>query len=265
MKTVWLTDIHLNFLERDQVDYFLEELSKETADCYLISGDIGEADSIVEYLQRMMLVLKRPIYFVLGNHDYYRGSIKTVRSLISDLMRKSDKLIWLNNIDHISLTKETALIGHDSWADGRLGDFRGSSVELNDFRFISELKLWDRTERLQAMQGLAEEAAAHFKQALPQALKAHRHIIVVTHVPPFKEACWHQGRPSEDDWLPFFACKAVGDVLKDVMEQNPASEMTVFCGHTHGLGACQILPNLKVLTGSAEYGSPQIQRSIVFR
>lgn len=265
MKAVWLTDIHLNFLERDQVGAFLEKVSKGSADCYLISGDIGEADSIIEYLQLMVSVLKRPIYFVLGNHDYYGGSIKTVRTMAADLMRKSDRLIWLNNIDHISLTKETALIGHDSWADGRLGDFRGSSVELNDFRFISELKLWDRIERLKAMQGLADEAAEHFKRALLQALKAHRHIIVVTHVPPFKEACWHQGQLSGDDWLPFFSSKAVGDVLKDIMEQNPSSEMTVLCGHTHGLGECQILPNLKVFTGSAEYGSPQIQRSIVFK
>ncbi len=262
MKAAWLTDIHLNFLEHDQIDAFLEKVSAEAADCFLVSGDTGEAPSITGYLQRMISVLKRPIYFVLGNHDYYGGSIKTVRSKVVDLMQKSDKLIWLNNIDFISLTKDTALIGHDSWADGRLGDFRGSSVELNDFRFISELKLWDRTERLKAMQGLADEAAEHFKRTLTQALKAHRHIIVVTHVPPFKEACWYEGKPSGDDWLPFFSCKAVGDVLKDVMEQNPSSEMTVFCGHTHGFGECQILQNLKVITGGAEYGAPQIQKLI---
>ncbi len=32
------------------------------------------------------------------------------------------------------------------------------------------------------------------------------------------------------------------------------------CGHTHGEGEAQILPNLKVLTGGATYGEPTLQR-----
>ncbi len=44
------------------------------------------------------------------------------------------------------------------------------------------------------------------------------------------------------------------------MEAHPDREMTVLCGHTHGEGEAQILPNLKVLTGGAEYGKPKVQR-----
>ena len=262
MKAAWLTDIHLNFLKTKHLDAFLNGLSGEAADCFFISGDIGEAESVVGYLEQMAAVLKRPIYFVLGNHDYYGGSIKAVRSTVTRSIQGADKLIWLNNVDYISLTKETALIGHDSWADGRLGGFEWSSVELNDFRFIDELKLWDHTERLKAMQELADGAAEHLKQVLPKALNDYRHVVVVTHVPPFKEACWHQGQPSGDDWLPFFSCKAVGDVLEDAMKRYPEAEMTVLCGHTHGAGECQVLPNLKVITGGAEYGVPQAQQII---
>lgn len=85
---------------------------------------------------------------------------------------------------------------------------------------------------------------------------------MLTHVPPFKETCWHDGRPSQEEWLPYFSCKAVGDVLKDIMEQHPESEMTVLCGHTHGQAECRILSNLLVYAGRAEYGEPQIQRVI---
>lgn len=260
MKAVWLTDIHLNFLKQKQLDAFLKALSGELVDCFFISGDIAEADSVVKYLKRMSAALKRPIYFVLGNHDYYGSSIAEVRARISDQTQKQSGLIWLNKVDYISLTKETALVGHDSWADGRLGDFAWSSVDLNDFRCIDELKLWDRAERVKAMQGLANEAAEHLQRALPMALKDHRHVIVLNHVPPFKEACWHQGQPSGDDWLPFFSCKAVGDVLQDTMERYPDAAMTVLCGHTHSAGECQILPNLKVITGCAEYGATQVQQ-----
>ncbi len=259
MKAAWLTDIHLNFLKSKPLDAFLQGLYREEADCFFISEDIGEADSVVGYLAQMAAVLKRPVYFVLGNHDYYGGSIEEVRGRVADL-KKTEHLIWLNKVDFISLTKETALVGHDSWADGRLGDFERSSVELNDFRFIDELKTWDHADRLKVMQKLSDEAAEHLKRVLPMALKEHRRIIVMNHVPPFKEACWHEGQLSGDDWLPFFSCKAVGDVLKDVMERHTDAEMTVLCGHTHGAGECQVLPNLRAVTGGAEYGFPQIQQ-----
>ena len=95
---------------------------------------------------------------------------------------------------------------------------------------------------------------------LPDALDRFQHVLVVTHVPPFRESCWHEGRISDNDWLPHFACKAVGDVLADEMKKHLGKQMTVICGHTHGAGEAQILPNLRVLTGGAEYGNPVKQR-----
>ncbi|HSA30508.1 MAG TPA: metallophosphoesterase [Candidatus Omnitrophota bacterium] len=260
MNAAWLTDIHLNFLKHDQLEEFLLLVSEETVDCFFVSGDIGEADKIIDYLKHAESVLKRPIYFVLGNHDYYEGSIKGTRSMVADLVKNSENLIWLNAVDSVSLSTHTVLIGHDSWADGRFGDFYRSSVELNDFYLIDELKTRDRTLRLSAIQELANEAAEHFRRVLPLAVKKHNRIIVLTHVPPFKEATWHEGQISGDDWLPFFSCKVVGNVLKNFMEKHPMIEMTVLCGHTHSFGQCEVLPNLKVVTGRAEYGVPQIQR-----
>jgi predicted MPP superfamily phosphohydrolase len=43
------------------------------------------------------------------------------------------------------------------------------------------------------------------------------------------------------------------------MLQHPNRKMTVLCGHTHGGGTAQILPNLTTITGPAEYRSPVIQ------
>jgi hypothetical protein len=44
------------------------------------------------------------------------------------------------------------------------------------------------------------------------------------------------------------------------MKKHLGKQMTVICGHTHGAGEAQILPNLRVLTGGAEYGNPVKQR-----
>jgi Icc protein len=95
---------------------------------------------------------------------------------------------------------------------------------------------------------------------VPLALEAHEHVIVLTHVPPFREACWHEGRISDDNWLPHMACRAVGDELRRIMQAHPHRKMTVLCGHTHSPGEASILPNLTVLTGGAVYGQPTIQR-----
>jgi hypothetical protein len=47
------------------------------------------------------------------------------------------------------------------------------------------------------------------------------------------------------------------------MSEHREKEMLVLCGHTHGIGQAQILPNLLVKTGGAIYGKPQLQEIIV--
>jgi len=94
-------------------------------------------------------------------------------------------------------------------------------VALNDWKFIEELMGLDQEEHLTKLHALGDEAAAHFRSVLPDALARFRHVIAVINVPPFRESCWHEGRISDDDWLPHFACKAVGDVLQEAMEANP--------------------------------------------
>jgi hypothetical protein len=118
----------------------------------------------------------------------------------------------------------------------------------------------DPEVRLAKIHALGDEAAAHLHRVLPDALTRFKHVLVLTHVPPFRESCWHQGEISNDDWLPFFTCKAVGDALAEAMAATPGRRMTVLCGHTHGGGEAQVLPNLRVLTGAVRYGNPVVQR-----
>jgi hypothetical protein len=45
-----------------------------------------------------------------------------------------------------------------------------------------------------------------------------------------------------------------------VMRAHPDRELLVLCGHTHGAGLAEVLPNLRVRTGGAAYGAPVVQR-----
>jgi hypothetical protein len=111
-----------------------------------------------------------------------------------------------------------------------------------------------------ALEALGDEAAAYLKSVLAPAAEKYPKVIVATHIPPFREAAWYQGRPSADDFLPYFACKAVGDVLVEAAVSNPQCQILVLCGHTHGGGEIQPAENLRVITGEAEYEMPSIQR-----
>jgi predicted phosphohydrolase len=259
-RTAWLTDIHLNFLSPVQTEKFFYLVHHTQADCILISGDIGEAPRLNWYLQQLETRLQRPIYFVLGNHDYYGASLAEVRAAVTQQCAQSQWLHWMNESGIIELSPDTALIGHDGWADGRCGDYAHSNVMMNDYVVIRDFAGLSKANRLNALHRLGDDSAAYFHEWLPKALAKYPEVFLMTHVPPFRDACWHEGQISDDNWLPHFVCQAVGDVLVEVMQKHPAHQLTVLCGHTHGQGEVNILNNLRVLTGGAEYGRVEIQR-----
>ncbi len=256
---LWLTDIHFNFLTRSQITDFLSRLREMEADVVLIGGDIGEAGSVVDYLKRISDYLGVPVCFVLGNHDYYSGSLTETRIRIKTATEIHTNLIHLREIPYLHLNQEYALLGCTGWYDGGYGSFYLSNVRLNDFKLISELTGLDFHSLLTRIRLLAEEDAEHLKSALTEAFKTCRHALILLHVPPFMEACWHHGGLSDENWLPFFSSKLMGDMLKEVLLQHSDRSAIVLCGHTHSSGTVEILPNLKVKTGSAEYGQTEIQ------
>ncbi len=259
VRAVWLTDIHLNFLSPVGMEKFLSQVRGCGPDCIFISGDIGEAPRLTWYLRRLENAWGCPIYFVLGNHDYYMGSFDEVTTAITRLCQESSHLKWLTGAGMVELNPDTALVGHDSWADGRCGDYEHSDVLLNDYVLIRELSNLDKQTRLEKLNVMGDSAALYVRQWLPQALQHYPHVYFLTHVPPFPEACWHEGQLSDDDFLPHFACKAVGDALLDIMADFPNQQLTVLCGHTHGSACIQVRDNLLVMAGEAEYGVPKIQ------
>jgi hypothetical protein len=132
-------------------------------------------------------------------------------------------------------------------------------VLLNDYRMIDDFVGLNASDRLTLLNQLGDEAAGYFRRELPGALERWERVIVLTHVPPFAEAAWYQGRRSDDDWLPHFSSQAVGQALTEAAERRPDREIRVLCGHTHSAGEVAVLPNLRVVTGAAQYGAPVIQ------
>ncbi|MBM3128514.1 MAG: metallophosphoesterase [Chloroflexi bacterium] len=263
-RIAWTTDLHLDFVaDSNQIEKFCQGIVEANPDAVLIGGDIAVAATIEESLLMLAKYLQCSIYFVLGNHDFYRGSIAGVRAKIAQLTKRAAPLHWLSNSGVIELTSRTGLLGHDGWADGRLGNRVRSEVLLNDHFLIQEFIGLAPLRRFAKLSELGDEAARYLKRQLLSAVARYPNLILLTHVPPFKEACWFEGQISDDEFLPHFACSAVGDVLVEIMRAHPECRLTVLCGHTHGQGETMILPNLQVKTGGAEYGKPRLNELIV--
>ncbi len=72
MKLTWITDVHLNFLEKDESIDFYHSLIATVSDVVMMSGDIAEVPSIESILKEIAKATQKPMCFVLGNHDYYQ-------------------------------------------------------------------------------------------------------------------------------------------------------------------------------------------------
>ncbi|MFW6170205.1 MAG: metallophosphoesterase family protein [Planctomycetota bacterium] len=262
-RIAWATDTHFDFVEQARFHEFLGRLEDTGPDILLLSGDIAESRNLVDCLIKLDDYLDRFIYFVLGNHDFYHGSIAQVREEVRSLCKQREKLVYLTDEQCVEISEGVGLVGHDGWGDGRAGDYQGSTVTLSDFSLIHELAGLSKQDRWEVLKALGDESAAAVRQSLPQALERHARVFFLTHTPPLRDACWHNGRISDDQWAPLFTCQAVGDVLMEIAPQHHQCDLTVLCGHTHSPGTCHPLENVRIITGGAEYGFPIINQ--VFR
>lgn len=240
-------------------------------DAVVVTGDIAESHNLIPLLKLFAEGIgpDKQIYFILGNHDYYGGSIAAVEKSLETPI--APNLTWLDSSEPILLDDKTALVGRFGWYDAMLGDGIGSDVMLHDFRSVKEFRqrfqahAWEfnyreggRNRLIRKFRGLATEAAQAVMPKLVAALERRERVVFATHVPPFAGACWHEGRLSDKDWMPWFTCAAMGKMLEKVALAYPSRQILTLCGHTHSAGVYQHAPNLRVLTGAAKYRAPDV-------
>lgn len=173
---MWLTDIHLDFLSPRARDDFFAAVTSRNPDAVFLTGDISVAPSLLEHLGALCDATNKPVYFVLGNHDFDHGSIADVRAKVKDFCHTHPLLHYLTDVRMVALTQSTTLVGHDGWSDSRYGDYPQSAIRLNDHVLIKELTgLIPRTLQQELMR-LGTEAAIDprhiFRQLLEQPMPA---------------------------------------------------------------------------------------------
>ena len=263
-RLVWATDVHLEFADVYEKQRFAAQIVKQRPTALMLTGDIANAKQIEPLLKELHKEIQVPIYFNLGNHDFYGGSIDAVRKWATEITRDvTSDLRWIEAVGIVKLSNDTCLIGIDGWGDGHIGDPYRSRVVLNDWDHIYEFHkigaIINYGHRIKLLNKLGKEAAEKLKPVLAEALTKYNRVLLMTHVPPWLEATWHQGKHSDEQWAPWFSCKAVGDAIVKEAKKHPGKKVTVFCGHTHGFGYSEITDQVDVYTGGAIYQFPEVQ------
>lgn len=258
MRLCWITDAHLDHVSPPILSAFLADIQAMAPTALLISGDTSTAPRLVQGLERIQQETGIPLFFILGNHDFYFSSISEVREQVRQLSRSNPRITWLPDVGYVELSPHLALVGHGGWGDGLVGDFWGSELYLNDFRLIKDLKPLRKSEWLPVLKGLGDETAAFLRRFSAEAAKRFSRVIILTHVPLFPESCLYQGR-QDPNGLPFFCCYSGGQAMVEVADEYPHVNFTVLSGHTHEAAAVKICPNLEAFVQEAEYGRPRFR------
>jgi predicted phosphohydrolase len=266
IKLAWITDPHLDHLEKKDPDALARlgsALDREDATHILLGGDISDSRSFEDKLSRFSKACRRPIYYVLGNHDYYFGSIAEVRKRAAAM--KIPGVQWLPSAGVVDLGGGTALIGHGGWGDARRGDLENFII-FTDYAAISDLAVtidredfWvkgftKRKALVKKLQQLGREAAEALRTDLENAVAEYRRILILTHVPPFTQTCTYKDGPGTDLGFPGFLWDTMGGILSETAASHPDIEFLTFSGHTHQESRGNIGQNLRAWSASAEYG-----------
>lgn len=280
MKIVWATDIHLDFITNPRnpvvsaknLDTFCGLLNKENPELVLLTGDISIAPHLRDHLLAIETRIKVPLYFVLGNHDFWNGDIETVRATMTAISSESERLRYLSAIPYVPLSNDIALVGHDGWYDGFNGQPNETRFNMNDWYRISDfvqvngvdsdgLDSPDIVAILNVARRQATKAARHVADGIKSCLthrKPPKKVIIATHFPPFVNPI-NASKDTPTDLYPWYSSKTMGDMLLAAANAYPKISFEVFCGHIHAPYEGYIAPNLLLRSGAAEYAAPNVQ------
>lgn len=258
----WCTDIHLDVLERYEIRDFARSIAKKEYDLVLLTGDISTFDNLKQDLAEMDPFMNCPVFFTLGNHDYYGTSLDFAGEEVKNWEFKN--MLHLPSQGPIELVGfNTHLVGVDNLYDGGSGNPR-AEMSLMDFAVIWDFVAKSWKDRKQTMKDFAYESNMHmWREALavmqPETNVNH-HTIIACHVPPFAAASLHRGKQASDDSLPFFSNQMLGNEILRMADHWKGSRYTSISGHTHAKAVYQTKhPNVLCRVGGARYGTPEIQ------
>ena len=259
---LWLSDLHLDKADKNQRQHLLQQIRTTKSSYMLISGDISNAASLHRDLSEIAIAADpKNVYVVTGNHDYHGSSIAEVDQRLGKFCAS------IGNLHHVDgrimpLGRGVCVIGHGGWPDVRAGYGLDTVIDFPDRHVIREFRGLDQKQALHAMRGLGLQSAQTIRKILPLALSMYRHVIVLSHCPPFPVAARYRNKPCGPTHSPHFTNLSAGMLINKIAHAFPNCRVTVLSGHTHHEHVARISPNVLVSV-SAGMAKLSVERSIL--
>jgi predicted MPP superfamily phosphohydrolase len=122
----WLTDLHLEFCSHRTRDRFYHSINQAPGEIVIITGDLSAGPHRLGQYTELAEQIRKPIYFVLGNHDRYGTTFENAEAVVervTTLLAKrlaclDDSLIF--RAEQISLP---SVLAHAQYIEPRFGFF----------------------------------------------------------------------------------------------------------------------------------------------
>ena len=260
----WLSDIHLDSTSDELKSRFLKKLRLLPYDSVIITGDISNGLQLAGHLGELAeACAPRKVYFCLGNPDYYGSSFAKVEREIQSVCGRHENLNFLESGEIIPIGRDTALVGHGGWPDGRAGWGKQTIVESRDHHSIEDFRNLSKDAVFDRMTQLGQESADYFRRVLPYALSCFPRVLIATHPVPFPRAAIWNRKACGWTHLPHYCNIAAGSAILGIARKHPRRQLTLMCGHTHSANRIKI-GNLEVRVAGAQRGKPATQGVIEF-
>jgi 3',5'-cyclic-AMP phosphodiesterase len=264
-KFLWYSDTHFNFTLPWTRHNFVNKIKEESPAGLILSGDIACGLTIENTLRFFAKKIENfPIYFVLGNHDYYGTSFKATIDAVKRLTKEYPWLHWLTDHDIIEISEDVAIIGDDGWYDARLGNpiyiaYNFDWIMVSEFR---QLKTFE--DKFMYGQRLADESTKRIKAKLLKALEKYKTVYILTHMPPWAEASRGVGSEIGEFWLPYNINSGLGKMIEEVMLEHDNKNVNVLAGHTHVPAIVHVQHNIECLVQGGKYLGTPTEHNCVF-
>jgi len=264
MKNVylWYTDLHLNRLLPWTLYNLIQNIIKENPSGIFLTGDISNGTFTCFHLKLLAYFVKCPIYFVLGNHDYYLTGLEEQHKKIRAMCAKYPNLIWVTDNDPIALNEDVILVGAEGWYDARIGNpkhlkLAADWLMIKDFRKLPSMK-----ERVIEFAKVADKSSRLLETKLTAALEqTHKSVFILTHFPPWREATRFKGSILEKYFIPYNVNLGMGQVIEKIMANVTNKNVTVLSGHTHEPEFIRVSKNINCQVGAAnQLSAPNSQK-----
>ena len=163
----WLTDPHLEFCSHLTRKDLYQSINHAAGEIVVITGDLSAGPHRLAQYVELAEKVRKPIYFVLGNHDRYGTTFANTEAVVKRVTTQFSHLARLDGSQLIPLNESVALIGVDGWADGLAGEGPATKARINDFYQILDFATEPEPQAFQAM-----------KNACPQVRSSSQAVIV---------------------------------------------------------------------------------------